>query len=146
MKKDLKKLVFDAGVALKWYLSDEADEDKALGLLDAYLDRRIKLLAPGLIEYEIANGLLIAQKRGRISKEIVAMAMDGFFDLGIEMRNLAGLHGKVFIYSQEYGRSAYDSSYLALADEEGIGFVTTDKGLYDSLKNDIQWIRLLKEL
>jgi hypothetical protein len=52
-------------VVLKWYLEDEEFEETALGLLHHYAKGNIGLVAPSLIEYELANGLLIACRRGQ---------------------------------------------------------------------------------
>src|SRR3972149_5927218 len=79
----MKRIVIDASVALKWYLPDEEDEDGALHLLEDHASDRVLLLAPALLEFEVANALVIAKRRGRVGDDDARKAMDGFRDLGI---------------------------------------------------------------
>ena len=57
-------LVIDASIALAVMLPDEADE-RAITAMDAV--GRYGALAPAHWPLEIANGLLIAERRGRIT-------------------------------------------------------------------------------
>jgi predicted nucleic acid-binding protein len=139
----LKRIVIDASVALKWFLADEEYGQKALGILDKYVSKEIDILAPSLLEYEVINGLLIAKKRGRIEEEKVLMAADGFASLELNLRNISFFYPKVIEYCSLFNRSAYDSSYLALADEEKVPFVTADRGLYTAVKKDLNWVEWL---
>jgi len=142
----MKCVVIDASVALKWYLVDEEYGPKAIGLLDKYLSNDLDILAPSLLEYEIINGLIIAQKRGRIKEEKILEAIDGFISLEIKLKNLHLFYPRVLDYSRVYNRSAYDASYLALADEEGTIFITADGELYDAVKKGLKWVRWLGDI
>jgi len=139
----MKRAVIDSSVVLKWYLVDEEYGTKAVGLLDKYLSNDLEILAPSLLEYEVINGLVIAQKRGRIEEEKILEAVDGFISLEIKLKNLSLFYPKVLEYSRVYNRSAYDASYLALANEEGIIFITADGDLYDTVKKDLKWVKWL---
>jgi hypothetical protein len=48
-------------VVLKWYLDDEEYGPKAMNLLTRYITDELDILAPSLLEYEVVNGLIIAQ-------------------------------------------------------------------------------------
>ncbi len=139
----MKRIVIDASVALKWYLADEEYDQKALGILDKYVSRDIDILAPSLLEYELINGLLIAKKRGRIEEEKILMAADGFTSLELNLRNISFFYPKVIEHCRLFNLSAYDSSYLALADEERVPFITADEGLYNAVKKDLKWVEWL---
>jgi predicted nucleic acid-binding protein len=139
----LKRVVLDASVVLKWYLYDEKDSQKATGLLHQYISGELDILAPSLLEYEVVNGLFIAQKRGRIKEEKILTAIEGFIDLEIELKNLSHFYSKVIYYCGMYRRSVYDASYLATADVEGITMITSDEGLYHSIKKDLKWVKWL---
>jgi predicted nucleic acid-binding protein len=56
------------------------------------------------------------------------------------------LADKVLQYSRLYGRSIYDSSYLALADQEGIDLITADERLFNRVLKDLPWIRWIGNL
>ncbi len=84
----MRRVVLDASVILKWYLADEEYGQKALGLLYQYISNELEILAPSLLEYEVVNGLFVAQKRGRIKEEKLLTAIEGFIDLEIKLNNL----------------------------------------------------------
>lgn len=142
----MKRIIIDASVVLKWYLADEGYSQKALSILDKYVSNEIDILAPSLLEYEVINGLVIAKKRGRIQEKKILTAIDGFMSLEIKLINLSLNYPKVIHYCKIYNRSAYDASYLALADNEGISLVTADKGLYNVVKKDLKWVEWLSDL
>ena len=115
-------------------------------LLGEYISNKLDFLAPSLLEYEVINGLVIAQGRGRIEERRILSAIDGFVNLEIMLKNLAPLYPKVWYYCKSYNRSAYDASYLALADQEGVVLITADKGLYNAVKKDLNWVRWLGDV
>lgn len=136
----MRRIVIDASVALKWYLADEEHSQKALGLLDKYISNELDMLAPSLLEYEVINGLVIAKKRGRIQEDKILMAIDGFISLELKLINLSFCYPKVIHYCKASNRSAYDASYLAMADKEKIPLITADKELFNAVKKDLKWI------
>lgn len=142
----MKRLVIDASVVLKWYLTDEEYGEKALNLLTKYISNELDFLAPSLLEYEVVNGLIIAQKRGRIKEEKILLAIDGFMDLNIKLKDLSQLYPRVLYYCKIYNRSVYDASYLAIAESEGIAMITGDKRLYNAVKEDLKWVKWLGDI
>jgi len=142
----MKSAVLDASVILKWYLIDETYGQKALDLLHKFITRELTILSPSLLEYEVINGLIIAQKRGRIKEENILTAIEGFFDLQIDLRDLSHFHQQSLKYCTAYNRSLYDASYLALAEAEGIPLITADEGLYDAVKKDLKWVKWIGEV
>ena len=142
----MKRTVIDASVVLKWYLDDEKYGEKALGLLNRYISDELGILAPSLLEYEVINGLIIARKRGRIEEETVFNAIDGFLGLGIELKDLSVFSVRVLRYCDVYNLSAYDASYLALAQEEGIPLITSDRRMYNAVRNDLKWVNYLGDI
>jgi len=142
----LKQAVIDASVVLKWYLADEQHGEKALGLLNKYISNELHILAPSLLEYEVINALVIARKRGRIEEETLLSAIDGFLGLGIELKNLSMFSTRVLHFCKVYNRSAYDASYLALAEEDGIPLITSDRVMYSAVQTDLQWVKYLGDI
>ena len=142
----MKRMVLDASVVLKWYLVDEELGVKAISLLGEYVSNELDILAPSLLEYEIMNGLMIAQKRGRIKEEKILSAIEGFDNLGINLRNLSHLYPQVIHFCKTYNRSVYDASYMALALDEGISLITADEGLFNSIRKDLKWVKWLGDM
>ena len=139
----MKRAVLDASVVLKWYLADEDHGKTALDLLNRYLSDDLEIIAPPLLEYEVMNGLVVAQRRGRLGEEIIISAIEGFLKLGIKTLGVSGLYSRVLHFCMVYGRSAYDASYLALAEAEQIHFITADETLYNAVKKDLTWVKWL---
>jgi predicted nucleic acid-binding protein len=137
----VNKLVIDASVVLKWFLRDEKYGDRALDLLDRFVRGDIDLAAPSLMVYEVINGLVIAQKRGRIAEGKVLSSISGFLSLGITFVDVAGLEDRVLHSCRVYDRSAYDASYLAVAEQQSLALVTGDERLYNSTKGKAAWVK-----
>ena len=142
----MKSVVLDASVILKWYLFDETYGQKALDLLHRFITKELDILSPSLLEYEVINGLIIAQRRGRIKEENILSAIEGFFDLQIDLKNLSYLYQRSLYFCKVYNRSLYDASYLALAETEGIPLITADGGLYHAVKKDLKWVKWIGEV
>ena len=96
----MKRIIVDASVVLKWYLPDEKYGQAALDILDKYVAYKIEIFVPSLLEYEVLNGLIIAQKRGRIEKAIAATAIEGFLSLEIEQKNISLLYPGILNFSE----------------------------------------------
>jgi len=142
----LKQVVIDASVVLKWYLPDEEHGPKALDLLDKYISDEIDLVAPSLLEYEVINGLVIAQRKGRVKEEKFLIAIDGFINLDIKLKNISNIYTRVLHYCEIFNCSVYDASYLAVAEKEGISMITADERLYNMVKKDLKWARWIKDI
>ena len=142
----MKRIVIDASVVLKWYLDDEDNGRPALSLLERYVSQELDIIAPSLLGYEVINGLAIAKKRGRIRADKLQMAVQGFMDLEISQKHISSFYPKVIHFYNIYNLSAYDASYLALADEESIPLITADERLYNTVKKDLHWIKRLSNL
>lgn len=141
----MKQIILDASVALKWYLPDERLSHKAISFLDQYVFGELDISAPSLLEYEVINGLVIVQQRGRIDEKTVLKAIEGFINLEIKFKQMNFFYPKTLQFCRKYHLSMYDASYLALADKTRIPFVTADERLYNSVHKDFKWIRRLGE-
>ncbi len=142
----MKKVVVDASVVLKWFLYDEVYGDKALGLLTRFVDGDLQIVAPSLLSYEVINGLMNARRRGRISEDKIQTALSGFVSLDISLIEVSGFYTRLVHFCKTFNRSAYDASYLAVAENEGIPLVTADEGLYNSVKKRLTWVKWIGDI
>jgi predicted nucleic acid-binding protein len=140
----MKRAVVDASVILKWYIPDEAHEEQALALLQQCTTRELEILAPSLLTYELMNGLVIACRRVRLDQNTISLSFSGFMSLGIRFYEVSFFADKVLHYCRLYGRSVYDSSYLALAEQEGVDLITADERLFNSVQKDLPWVRWIE--
>ena len=137
----MKRSVVDASVILKWYLLDEAHGAQALVLLQQCIAGELEILAPSLLTYELMNGLVIAGRRARLDQNTVSLSFRGFMSLGVRFYEISFFADKVLQYCRLYGCSVYDSSYLALAEQEGVDLITADERLFNRVQKDLPWVR-----
>ena len=137
----MKRAVVDASVILKWYLLDEVHGEQALALLQKCTAGELEILAPSLLTYELMNGLMIAGRRVRLDQDTISLSFSGFMSLGIRFYDISYFADKVLQYCRLYGRSVYDSSYLALAEQEGVELITADERLFSAVQKDLPWVR-----
>ena len=130
----MKKAVIDASVVLKWYLVDEELGDRALRLLEDQSEGRVSLCAPEHLRYELANGLVIAGRRGRLEAPEIVDALKGFWALQIEVVAARQISVKLPHLCAAYGISAYDASYAAAAQLLEAPLITADERLFQALK------------
>jgi predicted nucleic acid-binding protein len=121
--------VIDCSIAAALGLPDEGS-GKADGLL-ASLASGGELWAPPLWWYEIANVLAMAQRRDRISEAQAKGIMSLFELLPLRVDNMAmpRVADNARQIAQRFQLTAYDATYLELAQRRGLGLATLDKAL-----------------
>lgn len=132
-----KSIVIDSSVALKWRLRDEEATEQADALLDDFLAGKVRLVTPTLFEYEITNALKVAVVKERLSEADALTAIADFQGYEIELFAFSTIQRSAFQLAYQYGRSVYDSAYLALAQSQGIVFYTGDKKLFNAFNKDL---------
>lgn len=120
--------VLDASVALGWAFEDEAS-DMSRAALRALRTRNAAV--PGIWPYEVANVLVMAGRRGRLSPAAAAEFTHLLAELPIEIEavNSAAIWDAVPALAREYGLTAYDAAYLELAMRHGAELATADRAL-----------------
>ncbi len=130
----MKALVIDGSTALGFLMSDE-QAPRAIAALEA-LERGVPAVAPCHWPLEVANGLLVAERRKRASQADVAEALDVVLSLPIEIdpdtvRHVAGQTAGI---ARQYGLTIYDAAYLELAMRRGATLATSDSDLAKAAK------------
>ena len=125
--------------------SRQTEGDAALSLLNGFVADEIYLIAPSLLEYEVINGLVIAQRRGRIPQAAVIHAITAFQELDIRPRGVFRTWLQICLsYAGTYGRSVTMRHILLWrAERARADFITADKALYNAVHKDLVWVRLL---
>jgi len=120
----------------------EEHGERALDILEAHVSDRISLIAPALLEFEVATFLAMAKRRARVGDDDALKAMDGFTNLGITLYPLSPHFPKLLVYCDRYSISAYDAAHVTLADDLKTQLVTADKRLFNSTRKlkFVKWI------
>lgn len=137
----MKPLVVDASVVLKWYLPDEEFGESALSLLRRHVNEEIELLAPTILRYEAFNALLVAERMGRIEKEVTEKSAKAFLKLDISFADPLSDYPNVLALARSFHRSVYDASYLSLAMKRKTDFITGDRRLFNSVNKQLKWVK-----
>ena len=117
--------VVDASVVLQWLLEEPSTGSKEI--LEAHLNGSEPLVAPELLNYEIANVLATKVK---LTADETSEIFGIFLDLRIETYSLgADEYRAALDLAHRYRLTVYDASYLALASALHVRLVTADKRL-----------------
>ena len=119
--------VLDCSVAMSWFLPDE--ELTSVELLHRVIN--YGALVPSVWQLEIANVLISACKKERITMDNCLSVLDELKNLPIKIQG--PFHNKVFCnivdLAKKFNLTSYDSSYLELAVRYDVPLATFDKKL-----------------
>jgi predicted nucleic acid-binding protein len=120
--------VVDNSIALAWCFEDEQTAD-----IMAVLDRVAEAgaFAPQLWPFEALNGLLTAERRGRIDAAVRRRLASFLSELPISIddETASRLWSAISPLAEAHRLTAYDAAYLELAQRLGLPLATTDKQL-----------------
>lgn len=117
--------VLDCSIAISWCLVDE-DDDYANAVLDLMPDATA--FVPEIWSLEIANTLLVAERRNRMAVEQTQEAIDLLESLSISMDSLTSSQAlrRTLTLGKEQGLASYDAAYLELALRNSLPLATND--------------------
>lgn len=121
-----EKVVVDASVVVKWYNFEE-HTDKALRLRRDYAAHEVDLMAPYLVNYEVANSLRYNPDFGL---EDLKAAIGDLLNMQLNLVLLDEPQTRMASeLALKHGITFYDAAYLALAETEETTFYTADDKL-----------------
>ncbi len=145
-----RRVVVDASVVLAFYLPAEPFKAQALMLAKAAAGGQITLCAPTLLRYEILNVLALAlrgvKKVQRISLEDAIQILGALGALELEEHAVSGLESRVLAISKDHQCSAYDASYLAVAEHLNADLLTGDSAFHRTLKEHFPRIKFVGQV
>lgn len=137
----IKKVVLDASVVIKWF-SFEEYSDKALKLMEMYEEGYVELLAPSLLLYEVINALRYNPGFGiKDVKEALTAIEDLQIRLYPPQKDLMDLSIELAF---TYGFTIYDSFYIAVAEISGSTFYTADEEVVRKVSKE--FVKHIREL
>lgn len=121
--------VVDCSLALAWGLPDErtSEADRFLGGSAG----KGAFWVPALWWYELSNALLAAERRQRLSEADRILLIELYGKLPIQTDASLGpaMVHRLQALAVTHSLSAYDASYLELAERRGLGLATLDRRL-----------------
>ena len=121
----MKGIVIDASVALAWCFPDEGS-DYSDSVLLAVENQTV--IVPAIWAVEIANALLVGERRKRIRQPEVRRFTDLMNGLSVveDGQPFADTVSNILPLAREYDLSAYDAAYLDVAVRHEIPLATLD--------------------
>ena len=114
-------IVVDSSVVAKFFFHEEGSERARTALTAGAF-----VVAPALLLIELASIAVKKVRLGDSPVERARSAMSSVGDLVDELVPLEDLAPRAFQLAADTGCSAYDATYLALAERLGIPFLTAD--------------------
>ena len=126
MAAGTRRFVLDASVAVAWCFDDEATKFTE-GVLDLISDGA-EALVPSIWPLEVANALLVGERRQRIALAKVTALLFRIAGLPISVRltDPKQSFAQILPMARQQGLSQYDAAYLELAVREGLALATLD--------------------
>jgi predicted nucleic acid-binding protein len=125
----MRRYIVDASVAVKWFVP-EIHSAQALRLLAADCE----LLAPDLLPSEFGNILWKKTRRGEVQIRDAVEIVHALAAVPLGFSSATSLLEPAYLLAAEFGRTVYDSLYLALALLETCPLGTADRRLFNALQ------------
>jgi len=124
----LTQFVLDCSVTMAWCFDDESTPYTD-GVRDALAAARA--VVPSLWCLEVANVLLVAERRDRLHKADATrfLALLQALPIAVDQESRQGALGEILDLAREHELSSYDATYLDLAIREGLPLATLDRRL-----------------
>lgn len=131
----MKQIVADASFCGAWILADESSGE-AERLLGRIISGSVQLVVPALWHYEMLNLLRSAVRRKRLAMEDLGLAVATLERVPMTLEDLPGAPARrrILHLAAQFDLSAYDASYLELADRFKVGLQTNDTKLKAAAK------------
>jgi predicted nucleic acid-binding protein len=125
------QFVLDCSVAISWCLVDE-NNDYANAILAMMPDA--EAFVPGIWSLEIANVLLVAERRNRMTHEQseIAIALLQSLLIQVDIATATNALDATLTLGRQEGLAAYDAAYLELALRLGLPLATIDTRLREA--------------
>ncbi len=124
----MNRFVLDNSVVMAWYFEDEAN-DYTSAILQGLAEN--EALVPTIWPLEVANVLLVGERKGRSSEARTSrfIALLDALPIRVDAATSQRALSEILTLAREQRLSAYDAAYLELAMREGVSLATQDQAL-----------------
>ncbi len=113
-------------------------------LWDSWQKQSCQIIAPTLFCYEVTNVFHRMSLAGQILPEEAEQLLEEALNLGITLYGDKALHQRALALVKSLNLpAAYDAHYLALSERFNAEFYTSDRRLFNNVKDTITWIHLV---
>lgn len=126
----MKRFVLDASVSLRWFLDNPVPAYAIR--VKQHLSDGARALVPSLWLLEMANGIVVAERRGMMSSGDADLCVAQTEQLAahwIESATESSPIRDIFTTARAFHLSSYDAAYLELARRSGLPLATLDQPL-----------------
>ena len=140
----MKTFVVDASVAAKWTSPEivEPLADRADRFLRAYVEGTVQVVVPDVFWIEIGNFLWKAAKRGEITAVLARRGLEAMLNRDFPTVPSRAVLPEALTIAVDFGRTVYDSTYVALAVATGNELLTADEPMVHALGSrfPVRWL------
>jgi predicted nucleic acid-binding protein len=140
----VKTFVVDASVAAKWTSPEivEPLADRADRFLRAYVEGTVQVVVPDVFWIEIGNFLWKAAKRGEITAVLARRGLEAMLNRDFPTVPSRAVLPEALMIAVDFGRTVYDSTYVALAVATGNELLTADERMVNALGSrfPVRWL------
>lgn len=135
-------LLIDASVMSKWFNKGESNEEEALWLRTAWIERRIEIFSPSLIVYEVCNSIWknpnIDRDQAKSLASLVVRLRPTMIEISEEDSE------ETMTLARKSKLTFYDAVYIALSKSHRCPLVSADGGQLDGAKGYTSSIHISK--
>jgi predicted nucleic acid-binding protein len=126
--ENARHFVIDASITMAWAFEEEETEDTRAVLKRLEYENAV---VPAIWPLEVANVLLVGERRGRLSQAKVSAFTTELAaaPIYVELDTPHRAFQDILTLARQYKLSSYDACYLELALRQALPLATLDKGL-----------------
>lgn len=137
------QICVDAGILLKLVLQ-EPDSHLAEALWQRWVREGVQLIAPQLFAFEVTAVIRKLTHRGVLEALLAEKALKTALAFDVSLQTFDGIHERAWQLAAEFDRpTAYDTHYLALAENVNCAFWTADQKLFNAVSQKLDWVHWL---
>lgn len=135
----MKISIVDSSIVFKWFSKTEIDRDQAVELLGKHISKKIQLIVPDLLFYEVANAWTTKSALSSLEVQTNLKKLEEAMlkIIPIDFKLLK----KSVILAKQFKVSVYDAIYAVIAEEKKCDLITADNKFAN--KVNLPFIRTL---
>ncbi|MFY9560916.1 MAG: type II toxin-antitoxin system VapC family toxin [Terriglobales bacterium] len=140
----MNRFVVDASVGAKWAAPEliEPLADRANQFLRDYMVGSVQIVVPDLFWLEIGNFFWKAARRGTLTYALAEHGLQTMINRDFPTLPSRAVLPEALTIAVDFGRTVYDSTYVALAVATGSQLLTADERMVNALgaRFPVRWL------